>query len=124
MKESFEKFDIWLDENILNPIRSKFTKQNIHDAAQSFFGMFGIDLDTMIDRTKTYIFGEKGQANGLLGGFISDVKKDFQGVGKYIKDSFLSVFDYFGIRGKRNQQGEAKGISFIHKRPEWTLKRI
>lgn len=108
MKESFEKFDIWLDENILNPIRSKFTKQNIHDAAQSFFGMFGIDLDTMIDRTKTYIFGEKGQANGLLGGFISDVKKDFQGVGKYIKDSFLSVFDYFGIRGKRNQQGEAK----------------
>ena len=31
MKDSFEKFDIWLDENVLNPLKTRFTKQNIHD---------------------------------------------------------------------------------------------
>lgn len=109
MEESFRKFDDWLRENILNPIKRRFTKQSIHDAASSFFNMFGIDLDTMVDKTREFFFGSKGkEKKGLVGGFLSDVKKDFKGVGKFIKDSFLDVFDFFGVRGTKNEKGKAK----------------
>ena len=108
MKESFEKFELWMDQNILIPIKDRFTKQSIHDAAQSFFGLFGIDLDTMVDKTKEFLFGNRNKKDGLLSGFFSEVKKNFGGVKDYIKNSFFDVFDYFGIRGEKNEKGKAK----------------
>lgn len=108
MKESFNKFNGWLEANILFPLKSKFTKQNIHDAASTFFGMFGIDLDDTVKKAKEYLFGDKKDKNGLFGGFIKDVKQSFGGVKDYVKKSFTDIFDYFGIFGKRTAEGEAK----------------
>ncbi|MDD3122023.1 MAG: phage tail tip lysozyme [Candidatus Izemoplasmatales bacterium] len=108
MEESFKSFNDWMKENIFNPIRGKFSKENVKNAANKFFGMFGIDLDTMIDKTRSFFFGDKDQNKGILGGFVQEVKKEFKGVGSYIKNAFTGVFDYFGIRGKKNKQGRAK----------------
>lgn len=108
MKGTFDKFNGWLEANILFPLKSKFTKQKIHDAASTFFGMFGIDLDDTVKRTKEYLFGDKKDKNGLFGGLIKDVKASFGGVKDYVKKSFTDVFNYFNIFGKKNAKGLAK----------------
>lgn len=108
MKGTFDKFNGWLEANILFPLKSKFTKQKIHDAASTFFGMFGIDLDDTVKRTKEYLFGDKKDKNGLFGGLIKDVKASFGGVKDYVKKSFTDVFNYFNIFGTRTAEGQAK----------------
>lgn len=108
MKGTFDKFNGWLEANILFPLKSKFTKQKIHDAASTFFGMFGIDLDDTVKRTKEYLFGDKKDKNGLFGGLIKDVKVSFGGVKDYVKKSFMDVFNYFNIFGTRTAKGQAK----------------
>lgn len=108
MKGTFDKFNGWLEANILFPLKSKFTKQKIHDAASTFFGMFGIDLDDTVKRTKEYLFGDKKDKNGLFGGLIKDVKASFGGIKDYVKKSFTDVFNYFNIFGKKNAKGLAK----------------
>jgi len=108
MKGTFDKFNGWLEANILFPLKSKFTKQKIHDAASTFFGMFGIDLDDTVKKTKEYFFGDKKDKNGLFGGLIKDVKASFGGVKDYVKKSFTDIFDYFNIFGTRTAEGQAK----------------
>ena len=107
-EETFERFNTWLDHNILFPLKNKINRQSIHDAASNFFNMFGLDLDYMIDSAKTILFGDKKEDNGLIGGFFKDVKEQFKGVKKYVKESFLDVIDFFGVRGKKNKKGEEK----------------
>lgn len=107
LKNAFSKFDQWLDETILKPLSQKLTKENIHNAAKRLFSVFGVDLDDLVDKTKTFLFGTKNDEGvrtekGLLGGIIDGVKSNFSEIGKWIKGSFKSVFNWFGF-GKKDK---------------------
>lgn len=97
MKNSFTKFNDWLDDTIFKPMKAKFTKENMHSAATKFFGMFGIDFDGVISKTKKYLFGEKNtdtgrRSGGLFGNFMQGTKDNLKGFGRYTRNSFRDVY--------------------------------
>lgn len=109
ISESFDNFNIWLDQNVLFPLRDRFNKEKIKDITKNFFGMFGIDIEEVGNKAKDFLFGNKKTGeDGLFTQFNNQVKEGFKGLGSYVKQSFIDIGDYFGVFGKKNARGEAK----------------
>lgn len=109
IQDSFDRFNIWIDQNVLLPLRGKFNKEKIKDATKSFFGMFGVDIESIAGQAKDFLFGNKKTGeSGLFTDFNREIKSGFKGIGSYIKQSFVDVGNYFNVFGKKNAKGEAK----------------
>lgn len=109
IQDSFDRFNIWIDQNVLLPFRDKFNREKVKDAAKSFFGMFGVDIESLAIKAKEFLFGDKETGeSGLFTDFGKEVKSSFKSIGSYIKQSFVDVGNYFNIFGKKNIKGQAK----------------
>lgn len=112
LEDMFNKFSDFLQKNILDPLKNKFTKENIHDAAKRFFGMFGIDLDDTVKKAKEYLFGKKDDngrhKGGLFGSFINDFKDAMHGAVDWVKNAFKSTADWAGVSSKKSKKGTEK----------------
>ncbi|MDY5212698.1 hypothetical protein, partial [Intestinibacter sp.] len=117
IKNTFEKVDTWLNENIFEPLKDKFTKENIKNATKKFFGIFGIDIEDIGKRVKKFLFGEKDENgkridNGKFGGFIDRFKKAGKDAAGWVKGSAKDVYRGSGLQdaveGELNEQGQKK----------------
>lgn len=117
IKNTFEKVDTWLNENIFEPLKEKFTKENIKNATKKFFGIFGIDIESVGNKVKKFLFGEKDEngnrkENGMFGGFIDRFKKAGKDTANWIKGSAKDVYRGSGLQdtveGQLNEQGKKK----------------
>ncbi len=117
IKNTFEKVDTWLNENIFEPLKEKFTKENIKNATKKFFGIFGIDIEDIGKRVKKFLFGEKDKDgnridNGKFGGFIDRFKKAGKDAAGWVKGSAKEAYKGSGLQdaveGELNEQGQKK----------------
>lgn len=109
----FNKFADFVTETIIEPLKGKFTKENVHNAAKKFFGIFGIDIDETTKKAKEFLFGKKDidgnrTKNGLFGSFVDDFKTDMKSAFGWVKNAFKDVGDWFGVTSKKNASGKAK----------------
>lgn len=78
MKTSFDKFNKFLDEKILDPLKKKLGVDSFGDLADKFLGFFGLDKEGR-GRIKESLFGE--------GTFFGDFKNGFkEEIDRIIKD--------------------------------------
>lgn len=112
LENIFNKFSDFVTDSIIEPLKGKFTKENIKSAAQKFFGIFGIDLDDTIAKTKEMLFGKKGEngrrEGGIFGDFINGFKDEFKSAFKWVKNLFSETGEWFGATSKKNERGKAK----------------
>ena len=127
LENQFEKFSDWMNEKIFDPLKFKSLKENAHDAAAKFLGIFGIDLDKTVEGIKDFLLGTDEDGNptegGIFGKFILDFKKTFSSIGKWIKGGFEDLGEETGVSSKKNEQGKIqelvnKGARVINKRSE------
>lgn len=113
LENIFNKFSDFVTESIINPLKDKINKENIHNAAVKFFNIFGIDLDSMVSKAKEYLFGKKDEngnrlKNGIFGKFTDDIKNAFTSAKDWIKGTFKDVFNWSGTSSKKNKSGREK----------------
>ena len=112
LQNQFDKFADWMEEKIFDPLKYKSLKENAHDAAKKFLGIFGIDLDKTVEGIKKFLFGEDEDGNrtkgGFLGKFINDFKDTFKSAKDWIKNGFKEAGDELEITSVKNEKGKAK----------------
>ena len=115
LQNQFDKFADWMEEKVFDPLKYKSLKENAHDAAKKFLGIFGIDLDKSIEGIKSFIFGEDEDGNrtkgGFLGKFVNDFKEGFKSFGNWIKDGFSDTAEWTGTKAVKNVTGQAKDVA-------------
>jgi hypothetical protein len=104
-----------MEEKVFDPLKYKSLKENAHDAAKKFLGIFGIDLDKSIEGIKSFIFGEDEDGNrtkgGFLGKFVNDFKETFKSFGNWIKGGFSDTAEWTGTKAVKNVSGQAKELA-------------
>ena len=110
LENQFEKFSEWMEEKVFDPLKFKSLKENSHDAAAKFLGIFGIDLDETVKGIKEFLLGTDEDGNptegGIFGKFVLDFKKTFSSIGNWIKDGFKDLGEETGVSSKLNVQGK------------------
>lgn len=93
LQKTFSRFNDWLDNTILNPIKKRVNKENVKKVAKNVLGVFGIDADEMTANIKTYFFGNKKTGEtGLFSSIGDGIKNSFKGALGTVKDAFKSTF--------------------------------
>ena len=76
IKEEFHKADNWVQENIIDSVKGKLTKENIKEKADKFLKIFNTSTDEIHD----YFFDKE---NGVFGkNFKNGLIESFKGVGR------------------------------------------
>jgi len=105
MSEVFEKFNKWLDENILKPLAGKLDVKKIFGKIGSGINNFakdvlGIDSASLMKDLKVTLFGKDDvDADGNLihtNGIFSDTKIEMKNTMKSAFDSIREGFDHIG----------------------------
>lgn len=100
LESTFGRFNLWLDENIFEPLKKKLGVNSAgefaHKIVKNIFGAFGLDLDEIKKATSEYLFGTKGEdgrrRGGLLGNTIQSTKDQVKGAFGYAKQSMKDVY--------------------------------
>lgn len=94
IKEEFHKADNWVQENIIDSVKGKLTKENIKEKADKFLKIFNTSTDEIHD----YFFDKE---NGVFGkNFKNGLIESFKGVGRFFRDKILGIF---GIKSKYSE---------------------
>ena len=97
MKFQFTKFNLWLDNTILEPVKEKLDIESFKDLPNKIFSMFGIDLNETSKNIKEYIFGASEiDANGnrvktkdgLFTPIAKGISESFSDLGKFLDEAF------------------------------------
>jgi len=91
LNQTFSKFNNWLDETILNPVKDKLNVENFKDVGKKFFGMFGLDVDELSKKLKTFLVGDENE-KGIFSKINEEIKNTFKSAGDTIKDAFKDAF--------------------------------
>ncbi|MGL5330396.1 MAG: hypothetical protein ACRDD7_14090, partial [Peptostreptococcaceae bacterium] len=75
LKSTFSKFNTWMDDTILNPIKKKLDIESMGDLGKKILGMFGLDADELTKSIKEYLFKE----DGFFGKTKQAIKNTFKG---------------------------------------------
>lgn len=89
LKSTFGKFNLWLDEKVLEPLKEKIDIQSFNDLGKKFLGMFGIDGDEIGKSIKEYLFGKE---NGLFTSINNNIKNTFKATLSTIKQSVKDAY--------------------------------
>ncbi len=100
LDKMFNTFAKFIDDTIINPLKGKFNKENVHEAAKKVFGWFGIDIDSTMDYIHTKLFGKKDdhgdyEKKGIFSDLADGIKYEFGRVKDWFKSSFGEVFSWF-----------------------------
>lgn len=124
LQNTFDKFNTWMDENILEPIKKKLGVNSIKEFGKKMIAsLFGIDPDEMAESMKQYLFGNKDSDGKRHGGLIGDisrgVKDSFNDAFGWVKNSFKEVFGPLigkvkeRFKGKKKSKDENDMMSII-----------
>lgn len=96
LKTTFSKFNTWLDEKILEPLKEKMNVQSFKDVGAKVFGMFGIDPKEIGDNIKKYLLGEKDgdgkRTGGLFSNIVESTKDVFKSALSTVKESLKNAY--------------------------------
>ena len=115
IRKTFTNMGDWLQKNVLDPIKEKFTAKNIKEMGRKFFGLFGIDIDKTVKSVREKLFGVKGEdgkrqdgKKGIFGQFIDDTKDSFKKAFGWFKGTFKEAAEWAGFKGTLNEKGKTK----------------
>lgn len=113
LEKIFNKFSIFLDETIIQPIKKIFTKDNMHNAVKKVFDVFGIDIDKLFKDVRVHLFGEKDAdgkrtKDGIFSNFLDNFKKGLHSIFGWVKNVFKGAAEWTGFSSKKNQKGKEK----------------
>lgn len=104
LKNTFNKFNSFLDEKILTPLKEKLDADTMKDAFKNLLGKMGIDVDHMSETIKSFFFGEKDadgkRKGGIFGETIEATKQAGKDVFGFVKESFKDTFSPIINKGK------------------------
>ena len=113
LKDQFTKFGEWAQKEVMYPVAKFvddfFTKKLIKKIGD----FFNIDTENIGKNLRQKFFGvrdEQGKyiTNGLLGEGYRRFANEFKKAGRFTKDSFSGINDYFEFTTKFNDSGKAK----------------
>lgn len=104
LKNTFNKFNSFLDEKILTPLKEKLDAGTMKEAFKNLLGKMGIDVDHTSETIKSFFFGEKDgdgkRKGGIFGETIEATKQAGKNVFDFMKDSFKDTFSPLINKGK------------------------
>lgn len=116
IKNTFNKFNDWIDEKILKPLKQKFEVDSMKDLGKRVFkNLFGLDFDDVTKSVKTYFFGNKETGErGLFSSIGEGIKDSVKGTFNTIKDSVKTTLSpirnkFNDIRGKIPRKNKQTG---------------
>lgn len=89
LKSTFGKFNLWLDEKVLTPLKEKLDIQSFGDIGKKFLGMFGIDAEDIGKNIHEYLFDKD---KGLFTSTINSTKKIFKNTFNTVKQSMKDAY--------------------------------
>lgn len=89
LKSTFGKFNLWLDEKVLTPLKEKLDIESFGDIGKKFLGMFGIDAEDIGERIKEYLFDKD---KGLFSGIVNSTKQAFKNAFNTVKQSMKDAY--------------------------------
>ena len=93
LKSTFGKFNLWLDEKVLTPLKEKMDIQNFSDIGKKFLGAFGIDVDEIKRSIKENLFGKDSIISNIKDSIKGTFKNAFGLVKQSMKDAYGPLFN-------------------------------
>lgn len=105
LKSTFGKFNLWLDEKVLEPLKQKLDIETFGDIGKKFLGMFGIDGDEIGQSIKEYLFGKE---DGLFTSINNNIKEKFKSTASTVKQSIKDAYGPLFGKIKSGFKGKSK----------------
>ena len=92
LKNTFRKFNSFLDDNILTPLKDKLKIDSFKEGFKELLSKFGVDTDKIGKSIKTFFVGDKETGeSGILTSTIDATKNIFKNGFNNVKDSLKST---------------------------------
>ncbi len=101
LRNTFSKFNIFMDEKILTPLKEKLDVDGFKDGFKKLLSKIGIDTDEISKSIKTFLFGDKDSGKqGIFSSTIDATKNSFKSAFGVVKDSLKSTLSPVIEKGK------------------------
>lgn len=93
LKNTFGKFNLWLDEEVLTPLRDKLNIKSISDIGKKLLEGFGIDTDSMKESIRETLFGKDSLFQSIKDSVKGTFKAGYNTVKSSLKDAYGPLFN-------------------------------
>lgn len=93
LKNTFGKFNLWLDEEVLTPLRDKLNIKSVSDIGKKLLEGFGIDTDSMKESIRETLFGKDSLFQSIKDSVKGTFKSGYNTVKTSLKDAYGPLFN-------------------------------
>ena len=109
LRNTFGKFNVFMDEKILTPLKDKLDVDSFKDGFKKLLSKMGIDTDEISKSVKEFFFGDKESGKqGIFSSTIDATKNSFKSAFGVVKDSLKTTLTPVINKGKELYKGKSK----------------
>lgn len=107
LRNTFSKFNTFMDEKILEPLKEKLDVDSFKSGFKKLLGKMGIDTDEINKSIRSFFFGDKETGvDGIFTSTINATKNAFKSTFKTVKDSVSSTLSPAINKGRELFRGK------------------
>lgn len=107
LRSTFSKFNVFMDEKILTPLKEKLDVDSFKDGFKKLLSKMGIDTDEVSKSIKEFFFGDKDSGKqGIFSSTIDATKNSFKSAFNVVKDSVKSTLSPAINKGRELFKGK------------------